>query len=77
MSHLNQGFPDELDRMAAKHAPARQAWGVELSRDRWLRWAGAMHRGREAWLGPVREQPLAEDAITLGHATQYRYLSTG
>jgi len=133
MSHLNQGFPDEFDRMAAKHAPARQTWGVQLSRERWLRWAAAMHvrsgnrreafrtyvylaryyrdakslaraalgvlfpklmmrywrwnalrllppgwyEEGEAWLAPIREQLLAEDAATLSHPPQYRCLSTG
>jgi glycosyltransferase involved in cell wall biosynthesis len=42
MSHLNEGFDGELDRMVVKHARARQQLGVEMGRDRWLRWAAAM-----------------------------------
>jgi glycosyltransferase involved in cell wall biosynthesis len=42
MSHVNEGFTDELDRMVAKHEEARRARGVEMSRDLWLKWAAAM-----------------------------------
>jgi glycosyltransferase involved in cell wall biosynthesis len=42
MSHSNHGFRDELERIIAKHDDARRASGVEVSRDRWLKWAAAM-----------------------------------
>jgi hypothetical protein len=42
MSHVNQGFTDELDRMVAKHEEARRARGVEMSRDLWLKWAASL-----------------------------------
>ena len=42
MSHLNEGFSAELERMVSKHSAARHARGMEIERDRWLKWIAAM-----------------------------------
>jgi glycosyltransferase involved in cell wall biosynthesis len=42
MSHRNDGFSAELERMVGKYGEARRTLGIEVERDRWLKWVAAM-----------------------------------
>ena len=44
MSRELEAIRHELERVAAKHAPARSERGVDFAWERWLVWAAAMHR---------------------------------
>jgi glycosyltransferase involved in cell wall biosynthesis len=44
MSRELEEIRHELERVAAKHAPARSDRGLDFAWERWLVWAAAMHR---------------------------------
>jgi glycosyltransferase involved in cell wall biosynthesis len=44
MSRELEEIRHELERVAAKHAPARSERGLDFAWERWLVWAAAMHR---------------------------------
>jgi glycosyltransferase involved in cell wall biosynthesis len=67
MSRELEAIRRELERVAAKHAPARSERGLDCAWERWLVWAAAMHRraghrrdpaGIYARLALQRRQPL-------------------
>lgn len=67
MSRELEAIRHELERVAAKHAPARSERGLDFAWERWLVWAAAMHRraghrrdpaGIYARLALQRRQPV-------------------